>query len=172
MADPGFPRGGANLLFDRFSRKLHENEKILTQRGGGARPLAPPFRSTPENMGNSKILTEKLRHQSILIAFHIQFELPEWKVKQLDWLVSKILLEYTHVQKESGVFNELLLLADLRGRGAIFLMKYRFWEKLARWSALPLWEILDPLPEGTILFECFIGSGNLLSVLVEKGHMP
>ena len=28
--DPGFPRGGgANLLFNHFSRKLHENEEIL-----------------------------------------------------------------------------------------------------------------------------------------------
>ena len=34
-------RGGANILFDRFSQKLHENEKKLT---GGGIP-APPARS-------------------------------------------------------------------------------------------------------------------------------
>ena len=37
VADPRFPRGVAkgdtNLLFDKFSRKLHENGDILT--GGG-----------------------------------------------------------------------------------------------------------------------------------------
>ena len=43
VADPKFPRGGAptpgggdaNLLFGQFSPKLHENEEILGQRGGG-----------------------------------------------------------------------------------------------------------------------------------------
>ena len=48
MADPGFPRGGgANLkggaptyYLANFSRKLHENEEILGQRGG-ARPSRP-----------------------------------------------------------------------------------------------------------------------------------
>ena len=34
-------RGGTNILFDRFSQKLHENEKKLTQ---GGIP-APPARS-------------------------------------------------------------------------------------------------------------------------------
>ena len=34
-------RGGTNILFDRFSQKLHENEKKLT-RGGVP---APPARS-------------------------------------------------------------------------------------------------------------------------------
>ena len=30
VADPGFPREGANLLFGHFSRKLHENEENWT----------------------------------------------------------------------------------------------------------------------------------------------
>ena len=52
VADPGFPRGeGANpkggaptYYLANFSRKLHENEEILGQRGGRA-SLAPPLRS-------------------------------------------------------------------------------------------------------------------------------
>ena len=39
VADPGFPRGGANLLFGQFSQKLHENEEILSR---GRIPQAPP----------------------------------------------------------------------------------------------------------------------------------
>ena len=47
MADPGFsPGGGANsqkcYYFSIFSRKLHENERIWTPRGG-ARPWRPPL---------------------------------------------------------------------------------------------------------------------------------
>ena len=45
VADPGFLRGApqslredANLLLDLFSRKLHENEEILAERGRDARP--------------------------------------------------------------------------------------------------------------------------------------
>ena len=34
MADPAFPRGGANPEgFDHYFQKLHENEDILAQRG-------------------------------------------------------------------------------------------------------------------------------------------
>ena len=37
------PRGGAPTYYlTNFSQKLHENEENLTQRGGGARPCAPP----------------------------------------------------------------------------------------------------------------------------------
>ena len=48
MADPGFsPGGGANsqkyYYFSIFCRKLHENERIWTPRGGGARPWRPPW---------------------------------------------------------------------------------------------------------------------------------
>ena len=51
MADPGFPRGGGanpkggvpTYYLANFSRKLHENEEILGQRGGGARPSRPPL---------------------------------------------------------------------------------------------------------------------------------
>ena len=47
MADPGFsPGGGANsqkcYYFSIFCRKLHENERIWTPRGG-ARPWRPPL---------------------------------------------------------------------------------------------------------------------------------
>ena len=51
MADPGFPRGGdANpkeggrqpIIWPIFSQKLHEDEEILSQRGGHA-SLAPPL---------------------------------------------------------------------------------------------------------------------------------
>ena len=49
MADPGFsPGGGANsqncYYFSHFYRKLHENERIWTPRGGRA-SLAPPLGS-------------------------------------------------------------------------------------------------------------------------------
>ena len=49
VADPGFsPGGGANsqkyYYFSIFCRKLHENERIWTRGGGGARvPGAPPW---------------------------------------------------------------------------------------------------------------------------------
>ena len=51
VADPGFPRGGGanhkggapTYYLAKFSRKLHENEEILGQRGGAS--LAPPLRS-------------------------------------------------------------------------------------------------------------------------------
>ena len=50
VADPGFPRGwGANpkggaptYYLANFSQKLHENEEILGQSGGGRVPRAPP----------------------------------------------------------------------------------------------------------------------------------
>ena len=50
VADPGFPRGGGTnpkwgeptYYLANFSRKLHENEEILGQRGG-ARPSRPPL---------------------------------------------------------------------------------------------------------------------------------
>ena len=50
-ADPGFPRGGGaspkggapTHYLANFSRKLHENEEILGQRGGAS--LMPPLRS-------------------------------------------------------------------------------------------------------------------------------
>ena len=42
VADPGFPRrapaskvGGQPIILPNFYRKLHENERIWTQRGGG-----------------------------------------------------------------------------------------------------------------------------------------
>ena len=42
-----FPRGGANsqkcYYFSIFCRKLHENERIWTPGGGGARPWRPPL---------------------------------------------------------------------------------------------------------------------------------
>ena len=49
VADPGFPRGGGanpkggapTYYLANFSRKLHENEEILGQRGGHV-PRAPP----------------------------------------------------------------------------------------------------------------------------------
>ena len=49
VADPGFsPGGGANsqkcYYFSIFCRKLHENERIWTPRGGRA-SLAPPLGS-------------------------------------------------------------------------------------------------------------------------------
>ena len=49
VADPGFsPGGGANsqncYYFSHFCRKLHENERIWTPRGGRA-SLAPPLGS-------------------------------------------------------------------------------------------------------------------------------
>ena len=48
VADPGFsPGGGANsqncYYFSHFCRKLHENERIWTPRGGAS--LAPPLGS-------------------------------------------------------------------------------------------------------------------------------
>ena len=50
VADPGFPRGGGanpkggapTYYLANFSRKLHENEEILGQRGGARVPRAPP----------------------------------------------------------------------------------------------------------------------------------
>ena len=50
VADPGFPRGGGanpkggvpTYYLANFSRKLHENEEILGQRGG-AHPSCPPL---------------------------------------------------------------------------------------------------------------------------------
>ena len=52
VADPGFsPGGGANsqkcYYFSIFCRKLHENERIWTPRGGRA-SLAPPLGSANE----------------------------------------------------------------------------------------------------------------------------
>ena len=58
-ADPGFPQGGGRQLpgggaptydFAKFSRKLHEIERIWVP-GGGARPLRPlrPLRPPPLN---------------------------------------------------------------------------------------------------------------------------
>ena len=48
VADPGFsPGGGANsqkcYYFSIFCRKLHENERIWTPEGRGARPWRPPW---------------------------------------------------------------------------------------------------------------------------------
>ena len=48
VADPGFsPGGGANsqkcYYFSIFCRKLHENERIWTPRGGARVPGAPPW---------------------------------------------------------------------------------------------------------------------------------
>ena len=48
VADPGFsPGGGANsqncYYFSHFCRKLHENERIWTPRGGARVPGAPPW---------------------------------------------------------------------------------------------------------------------------------
>ena len=50
VADPGFPRGGGanpkgeapTYYLAIFSRKLHENEEILGQRGG-THPSRPPL---------------------------------------------------------------------------------------------------------------------------------
>ena len=43
------PKGGAPTYYlVNFSRKLHENEEILGQRGG-ARPSRPPLRSATGN---------------------------------------------------------------------------------------------------------------------------
>ena len=47
VADPGFSPGGAPtpksaIIFQFFCRKLHENERIWTPRGG-ARPWRPPL---------------------------------------------------------------------------------------------------------------------------------
>ena len=50
VVDPGFPRGGGanpkggapTYYLVNFSRKLHENEEILGQRGG-ARDACPPL---------------------------------------------------------------------------------------------------------------------------------
>ena len=49
VADPRFPRRGAltqegapTYYLANFSRKLHENEEILGQRGKGDVSLAPP----------------------------------------------------------------------------------------------------------------------------------
>ena len=48
VADPGFPKGGdvkpggaPTYYLANFSRKLHENEEILGQRGGACIPCAP-----------------------------------------------------------------------------------------------------------------------------------
>ena len=38
-------RGGAKILFDRFSQKLHENEKKLTGGASLCPPLDPPMLS-------------------------------------------------------------------------------------------------------------------------------
>ena len=38
-------RGGANILFDQFSQKLHENEKKLTWGASLQPPLDPPMLS-------------------------------------------------------------------------------------------------------------------------------
>ena len=48
VADPGFsPGGGANSQncyhFSHFCRKLHENERIWTPKGGACVPGAPPW---------------------------------------------------------------------------------------------------------------------------------
>ena len=48
VADPGFsPGGGANsqncYYFSHFCRKLHENERIWTPKGGARVPGAPPW---------------------------------------------------------------------------------------------------------------------------------
>ena len=56
VADPGFPRGGGTnpkggaptYYFANFSRKLHENEEILGQRGARV-PCDPPLRSATAN---------------------------------------------------------------------------------------------------------------------------
>ena len=40
VADPGFPKGAPTYHFANFSRKLHENEEILGQRGARI-PHAP-----------------------------------------------------------------------------------------------------------------------------------
>ena len=57
VADPGFPRRGGRqpprwgcqpTILPNFYRKLHENERIWTPRGGRA-SLAPPLRSANEN---------------------------------------------------------------------------------------------------------------------------
>ena len=49
MADPGFSPGGGGAnsqncyYFSHFCRKLHENERIWTPRGGARVPGAPPW---------------------------------------------------------------------------------------------------------------------------------
>ena len=48
MADPGFSPGGAPTLKVGvqtyfFGRKLHENERIRSPRGGGRASMAPPL---------------------------------------------------------------------------------------------------------------------------------
>ena len=53
VADPGFlrrapnPWGGANLLFDTFSQKLHENEAILARGNRVPHPRDPPSHYEP-----------------------------------------------------------------------------------------------------------------------------
>ena len=57
MADPGFPRGGANPrgwdanYLTNFSRKLHENEEILA-RGSGHASLATPRSANEVSVNN------------------------------------------------------------------------------------------------------------------------
>ena len=49
VADPGHTKEGANtlggaiVLFDQFSRKLHENEDFLARKVGGGVSLDPPL---------------------------------------------------------------------------------------------------------------------------------
>ena len=78
VADPGFSPGGGGgaptpqkcYYFSIFCRKLHENERIWTPRGGGARPwrplLDPPMLTEPQ--------METL-HQ--VLAFHFATHLPK-----------------------------------------------------------------------------------------------
>ena len=40
-ADPGFPRGAPTYDFAKFSRKLHDIERIWGAGGGGGAPRAP-----------------------------------------------------------------------------------------------------------------------------------
>ena len=75
VADPGFPKGGGNsrggcdnLLFRKiFCRKLHENERIWTERVT-TRPLAPPPPLDPP-MGANLLLKNRWKVQQIFHVF-------------------------------------------------------------------------------------------------------
>ena len=63
MADPGFsPGGGANsqncYYFSHFCRKLHENERIWTPRGGRA-SLAPPLGSANDIVWDNRFVNSQ-----------------------------------------------------------------------------------------------------------------
>ena len=100
-ANPKWGAGGANLLFGQFFfRKLHENEKILSQRGE-AFPLDPPLGIKPHHfyhVYSDKLCLEINKFlKLVLVSSHIMlimFRIQNWLLKSK---VLKLLLISSHV---------------------------------------------------------------------------